>query len=53
MHASSSPVHMILIVFFIVLEATAAGIPFAAPNEPYRGRLIAAGLVFLGLSLLF
>lgn len=45
---SASPIHLLLVVAFIVCELLASfNLPVARPN------LIALGLAFFGLSLLF
>jgi hypothetical protein len=43
-------VGLILLVFFFVFEAIAA---FVSPAEPYRVRLVAAGLACYALGLIF
>ncbi len=49
---SSEPIHLILVVVFIVCEALAAFL-WPPTVEPWRLRLVACGLFFYGLSLLF
>lgn len=49
---SGSTLHLLCVVFFVVCEALAAFL-WPPPVEPYRVRLIALGLFFFALSLLF
>lgn len=49
---NEAPLHIILVVLALVLFAF-AGFGWPAPIEPYRVKLIGAGLFFLTLSTFF
>jgi hypothetical protein len=49
---NSAPLHLIFVVLAVVLFAL-AGFGWLAPVEPYRTKLIAAGLFFWCLSTFF
>ena len=48
----SNPIHSILMVLAFVLFLLAAFVPFGEPREPYRYRLVAAGLACWSLAII-